>query len=85
MQYIDTKSQKLVEFVGETVQSFIADDPSAEHIGMTHYGNGNVEVALKYNGEWITNNALGTVVIFKEKHRHYFLPKDKFHKQFQIH
>lgn len=85
MQYVNHANQNIVEYIGETVQSFIADDPSAEHVGMTNYLNGNAEVAFKYNGEWVTNNALGTIVIFKERNRHFFLPKARFEKDFKIH
>lgn len=83
MKYQDKLNKVTVDYVGETVQSTIADDYEAEHIGITHYNNGNTEVAFKHQGNWITNNALGNLVIFKVKNKFYFLPKKKFEDQFE--
>jgi hypothetical protein len=84
VKYRNKLNGQEVGFIGETVMSHIADDPSAEHISMTHYGNGNVEVAFRADNNWIANNALGVLVIFRIQSKHYYLPKSEFYKQFEF-
>lgn len=88
--YNDTKNHGEnieITIVGNTSFSMYSDDYSAEHISITHYDNGNVNVAFILNGEYITNNALGILTIFKtikNPHKHFYLTIKEFEQRFKM-
>jgi hypothetical protein len=82
--YRDNKTGQVVEVIGETEFSHIADDPTAEHIGISHMDNGNAEVVFILDDKMITNNALGILVIFKKGWKNWYLPKKVFEGDFKV-